>query len=136
MSIADLFDEIVSAARRKTASATEIYDHRMAVLGDRVRVRAADDRHRRGVTRDSIARGGAILLPADDIDLSPHSPLPDSAPKPDLAAVPDPAPVRNPADGVAAGPVADTGTSGPTGSPDPDSSDPDASYANGWLTDR
>lgn len=121
MSIADRFDEIVSAARRKTVSATEDYERQVAVLGERVRVQAADDRHRRGVTRESIARAGAILLPADDIDLSPHSPIPGSAPMVDVVA--DGADQRATEDPVAAGPGSvDTGV--------------DSSFEDGWLTDR
>lgn len=121
MSVADRFDEIVAAAGRKTAAATKNYERQVAVLGERVRVQAADDRHRRGVTRESVARGGAILLPADDIDLSPHSPIPAAASMTDE--------VDDDADEI----VTDNRTAsgddrGDTGA--------DSSFEKGWLTDR
>jgi hypothetical protein len=123
VSVTDRFDEIVSAARRKTASATKAYNQQMAVLGERVRVRAEDDRHRRGVTRESVARDGAILLPADDIDLSPHSPMSGSAPLSDTAG--------NAADETVT--AADTTTS----DDDPvDAAGAESSYESGWLSDR
>ncbi|WP_020108762.1 hypothetical protein [Nocardia sp. 348MFTsu5.1] len=123
MSVVDLFDEIVSAARRKTDSATKTYDQQMAVFGERVRVRAEDDRHRRGVTRESVARGGAILLPADDIDLSPHSPMS------------GPAPISDTAGGAAD--ETRTAADATTADDDPvDTVGGDSSYESGWLSDR
>ena len=120
MSIADLFDEIVAVARRKTDVATKSYERQVAVLGERVRVQAADDRHRRGVTRELIARGGAILLPADDIDLSPHTPVAGSVPLEAAAENPD-----------------EVGTEEPTASAHHRvGTGVDSSFENGWLTDR
>lgn len=120
MSTADLFDGIVAAARRKTAAATKSYERQMAVLGERVRVQAADDRHRRGVTRESIARGGAILLPADDIDLSPHTPVAGAVRLEAAAEIPD-----------------EVGTEEPTASAHHRvANGVDSSFENGWLTDR
>ena len=121
MSVADLFDEIVSAARRKAASATTDYVWQAAVLAEKVRVQAADDRHRRGVTRESVARGGAILLPADDIDLSPHSPIPAAAPMTEDA--------DRGAEEISTGGQVASGD----GSTDVAT---DSSFENGWLTDR
>lgn len=121
MSVADRFDEIIFAARRKTAAATENYERQVAVLDERVRVQAADDRHRRGVTRESVARGGAILLPADDIDLSPHSPIPAVASMTEA--------VDDDAEEIVTDNRAAPGEGqGDTGA--------DSSFEKGWLTDR
>ncbi|ORM25879.1 hypothetical protein [Williamsia sp. 1135] len=126
MSIADLFDSIAERARTETESAVRTYRDQQRALEERLRIAAENADHRRGSTRAAMAARGAILLPADDIDLSPHTPAP-GAP----GAAPVPAAVSSPT----AVPVAEE--------PRPPHRDVgkqdgtmDFSFSSGWLTDR
>lgn len=122
MTIADLFDSIAERARADTDSAVRTYREQQRALEERLRIAAEKADHRRGSTREAMAARGAILLPADDIDLSPHTPAP-TAPIP------------------AAVPVADHTSPRAAGLPDQDDAVDeddgiDFSFSSGWLTDR
>lgn len=88
----------------------------MRAITERLRISAENVGHRRGATREALADYDGILLPADDIDLSPHTPAPTVMPD---ATAPE-ANVE-----VAVG--------------DSDRTpyvDPDFSFGAGWLSDR
>jgi hypothetical protein len=117
VSLADLFDTIAARARHDSDQAVASYRQQQGALGERLRIRDENSAHQRGVTRESVAAGGAILLPADNIDLSPHTPVPETTPSATVSA--------------------DVGAP-----PDPDPDDPnradatDFSFGTGWLSDR
>jgi hypothetical protein len=114
VSLSEVFDTIAARARRDSAEAVATYREQQGAIAERLRVRAESAVHRRGVTRDSVAARGAILLPAGDIDLSPHTPVPASEP--------------------IAGGQSDPGA---TTEPEPDGTGAtDFSYRAGWLSDR
>jgi hypothetical protein len=118
----DLFDTIAARARHDSDQAVATYRQQQAALGERLRVRDETAAHQRGVTREAVAAGGAILLPADDIDLSPHTPVPETTSSAtvsaDVGAPPHPDPDPDP-------------------DPQPDRAGAtDFSFGAGWLSDR
>lgn len=116
MSTADRFDQIAAGAWSDTDAAVQKYHAQMRAITDRLRISAENAGHRRGVTREALADYNGILLPADDIDLSPHMPA--------WAAVPD-----------AAAPEAIVEVATGDRAPTPDVG-LDFSFGVGWLSDR
>jgi hypothetical protein len=112
VSLAELFDTIAARSRHDSAQAVATYRQQQGALSEQVRVRDENAAHQRGVTRESVAAHGAILLPADNIDLSPHTPVPVTTPAPTEPAPPHPDPEPDRADAV------------------------DFSFGAGWLSDR
>ncbi|WP_207842690.1 hypothetical protein [Williamsia soli] len=126
MSIADLFDSIAERARAETGSAVRTYRDQQRALEERLRIAIENADHRRGSTRAAIAARGAILLPADDIDLSPHTPAPGARGAASVpAAIPTPTSV----------PVADEPLPAHRNDDEQDGT-MDFSFSSGWLTDR
>lgn len=126
MSIADLCDSIAERARTETESAVCTYRDQQRALRERLWIATENADHRRGSTRAAIAARGAILLPADDIDLSPHTPGPGA---PGVAG--EPAAAMTPPVGpstVETRPV--------RSSDDEQDGTMNFSYSSGWLTDR
>lgn len=113
MSAADRFDHIAARARADTDSAVQKYHDQLRAINERLRISGENAGHRRGVTREALADHRGVLLPADDIDLSPHTPAP-TAETPVTSSIVVPSP--DPTDGSAA--------------------DPDFSFSTGWLSDR
>ncbi|ETD30744.1 hypothetical protein [Williamsia sp. D3] len=129
MSLSDLFDNIAARVGTHSAEAVAGYRKSQQALGEKVRTSVENATHGRGVTRTSVAASGAILLPANDIDLSPHTPYP--------------APGES-ADNPTAGAKATLGTGAKDSSTLPGQSDVEAedcqdtgfSCTSGWLSDR
>lgn len=88
----------------------------MRAITERLRISAENEGRRRGITRAAINDHGGILLPADDIDLSPHTPA--------LTVIPDAA---------AHEAIGDVEATQSDLTPDVD---PDFSFGTGWLSDR
>lgn len=112
MSAADQFDGIATRAWADTDSAVQKYHEQLRAITERLRISGENAGHRRGITREALADHRGILLPADDIDLSPHIPAPTDASEP---------------------PAADTIVEASAGN---DDDGPDFSFATGWLSDR
>lgn len=125
VSIADLFDSITERARTETEAAVRTYRDQQRALQERLRIAAENADHRRGSTRETIAARGAILLPADDIDLSPHTPTP---------GAPDTAPMLAEVTSPTVVPVSDEPR--PLHGDDDEDETVDFSFSSGWLTDR
>lgn len=128
MSISDLFDAIAERARTDTEAAVRTYRNRQRALEERLRIAAENADHRRGSTREAIAARGVILLPADDIDLSPHTPAAD-------------APVGDESRPVLGNYQEDNDQEDDDHEDDDHEDDDqedtvDFSFSNGWLTDR
>lgn len=123
MSLSDLFDNIAARVGTHSAEAVAGYRRTQQALGEKIRTSAENATHGRGVTRASVAAGGAILLPANDIDLSPHTPYP--APS-ELAETT----LGSGADDFA------RPLPGQSGVEVEDGQDTGCSYTSGWLSDR
>jgi hypothetical protein len=131
MSLSDLFDNIAARVGTHSAEAVAGYRKSQQALGEKVRTSAEDATHGRGVTRASVAAGGAILLPANDIDLSPHTPYPapgESADNPTVGA--------KATLGTTGAKDANTPLPGQSGVEVEDCQDTGFSYTSGWLSDR
>lgn len=111
MSSADHFDRIATRAWADTDSAVQKYHEQLRAITERLRVSSENTGHRRGVTREALADYQGVLLPAEDIDLSPHTPVPAAAPP--AAAIAEARPIDD--------------------GPD---DDPGFSFSSGWLSDR
>lgn len=114
MSAADQFDHIAARAWADSDAAVRKYHAQLAAITERRRITDENAGHRRGVTRETLAGHRGILLPAENIDLSPHTPMPTAmSPEPD-----------------------DFGEQAPEPSVDSPDPDPDFSFSTGWLSDR
>ena len=130
MSLSDLFDNIAARVGTHSAEAVAGYRQSQQALGEQIRMSAEDASHGRGVTRESVVAGGAILLPANDIDLSPHTPYPASPEPPDSPT-------------IVAGATQGAGVEeafrpvlGHSGEGAEENRDTGYSYTSGWLSDR
>ena len=130
MSLSDLFDNIAARVGTHSAEAVAGYRKSQQALGEKVRTSVENATHGRGVTRASVAAGGAILLPANDIDLSPHTPYPargESADNPTIGAK---------ATLGTGAKDSSTPLPGQSGVEVEDCQDTAFSYTSGWLSDR
>lgn len=123
MSLSDLFDNIAARVGTHSAEAVAGYRNTQQALGEKIRTSAENAAHGRGVTRASVAAGGAILLPADDIDLSPHTPYP------------APSELAKTTLGIGAEDSCRP-LPGQSGTEVEDGQDTGCSYTSGWLSDR
>jgi hypothetical protein len=124
--LSDVFDSIAARVTTHSADAVASYRERQQALAEKLRVSAENAAHRRGVTRASVKEGGAILLPANDIDLSPHTPRPVA--EPEVNTTEDSTTTRRV--------VADDLGVTPPDCPHDVDEETDYSYTTGWLSDR